>query len=387
MTHPHPRTIGGLALAACLLASPALAADTITIGIPVGLSGANSVVAPSVVQSAELAVEEINAKGGILGKKVKLEVADDGSGAAGAQKAFDSLIFQKKVDVLISMETSAARNAGLPIVARGKTPYIYTSFYEGRSCSPYLFVNAWVPDQQVAPIIDYFMKEKSAKTFFLVGSDYAFGRGMLAFTKSYIEKKGGKVIGDEYAPMDATDWTAIISKIKATNPDALVTSTAGGAPNVTLTKQLRAAGIKAPYGNLAVDEGTAKAMGPDAEGIYISGSYLTNIDSPANKTFLASMDKKFGTNLKTPNDLSVPQYEAVYAYKAAVEKAGSTEAGAVLKALAEVAVDGPRGKITMSKQRHAPLTMYLGQVQADGGIKLLSTFKDVDPGEQCPNLK
>jgi urea transport system substrate-binding protein len=387
MTHPHPRTIGGLVLAACLLASPALAADTITIGIPVGLSGANSVVAPSVVQSAELAVEEINAKGGILGKKVKLEVADDGSGAAGAQKAFDSLIFQKKVDVLISMETSAARNAGLPIVARGKTPYIYTSFYEGRSCSPYLFVNAWVPDQQVAPIIDYFMKEKSAKTFFLVGSDYAFGRGMLAFTKSYIEKKGGKVIGDEYAPMDATDWTAIISKIKATNPDALVTSTAGGAPNVTLTKQLRAAGIKAPYGNLAVDEGTAKAMGPDAEGIYISGSYLTNIDSAANKTFLASMDKKFGTNLKTPNDLSVPQYEAVYAYKAAVEKAGSTEAGAVLKALAEVSVDGPRGKITMSKQRHAPLTMYLGQVQADGGIKLLSTFKDVDPGEQCPNLK
>ncbi|MCW1838726.1 substrate-binding protein [Prosthecomicrobium hirschii] len=387
MTHPHPRTIGGLVLAACLLASPALAADTITIGIPVGLSGANSVVAPSVVQSAELAVEEINAKGGILGKKVKLEVADDGSGAAGAQKAFDSLIFQKKVDVLISMETSAARNAGLPIVARGKTPYIYTSFYEGRSCSPYLFVNAWVPDQQVAPIIDYFMKEKSAKTFFLVGSDYAFGRGMLAFTKSYIEKKGGKVIGDEYAPMDATDWTAIISKIKASNPDALVTSTAGGAPNVTLTKQLRAAGIKAPYGNLAVDEGTAKAMGPDAEGIYISGSYLTNIDSAANKTFLASMDKKFGTNLKTPNDLSVPQYEAVYAYKAAVEKAGSTDAAAVLKALAEVSVDGPRGKITMSKQRHAPLTMYLGQVQADGGIKLLSTFKDVDPGEQCPNLK
>lgn len=285
------------------------------------------------------------------------------------------------------METSAARNAGLPIVARGKTPYIYTSFYEGRSCSPYLFVNAWVPDQQVAPIIDYFMKEKSAKTFFLVGSDYAFGRGMLAFTKSYIEKKGGKVIGDEYAPMDATDWTAIISKIKATNPDALVTSTAGGAPNVTLTKQLRAAGIKAPYGNLAVDEGTAKAMGPDAEGIYISGSYLTNIDSAANKTFLASMDKKFGSNLKTPNDLSVPQYEAVYAYKAAVEKAGSTDAAAVLKALAEVSVDGPRGKITMSKQRHAPLTMYLRQVQADGGIKLLSTFKDVDPGEQCPNLK
>jgi len=100
------------------------------------LSGANSVVAPSVVQSAQLAVDEINAKGGVLGRQLALEVADDASGAAGAQKAFDALISQKKVDVLISMETSAARNAALPIVARGKTPYIYTSFYEGKSCSP-----------------------------------------------------------------------------------------------------------------------------------------------------------------------------------------------------------------------------------------------------------
>jgi branched-chain amino acid transport system substrate-binding protein len=373
------------ALAASLLSTAAFAADVITIGIPVGLSGANSVVAPSVVQSAELAVEEINAKGGILGKQVKLEVADDASGAAGAQKAFDSLIFQKKVDVLISMETSAARNAGLPIVNRGKTPYIYTSFYEGRSCSPYMYVNAWVPDQQVAPIVDYF-KNQGAKTYFLIGSDYAFGRGMLAFTKSYIEKVGGKVVGDEYAPMDATDWTAILSKVKAANPDAIITSTAGGAPNVTLTKQLRAAGIKSLYGNLAVDEGTAKSMGADAEGIFISGSYFTNIDTPANKAFLAAMDKKFGTGLKTPNDLSVPQYEAVYAYKAAVEKAGSTDAAKVIPELAKVSVDGPRGTITMSKQRHAPLTMYLGQVQADGSVKMLSTFKDVDPGDQCPKL-
>ncbi|NPU10567.1 substrate-binding protein [Bradyrhizobium sp. 83002] len=372
-----------LALAATTL-SPAFAADPIKIGVPVGLSGANSVVAPSVVQSAELAVEEINAKGGVLGRKLELEVADDASGAAGAQKAFDALIFQKKVNVLISMETSAARNAGLPIVARGKTPYIYTSFYEGKSCSPYLYVNAWVPDQQVPPIVDYFNKEKKAKNYFLIGSDYAFGRGMLAFTKMYIEKTGGKVVGEEYLPMDGSDWTSIISKLKASGADALITSTAGGAPNVTLTKQLRAAGVSLPYGNLAVDEGTAKGMGADAAGIYLSASYVTGIDTPANKTFLASMAKKFGAELKTPNDLSVPQYEAVYAYKAAVEKAGSTDQDKVLKALAEVSVDGPRGTIKMDKQRHAPLTMYLGQVQPDGSVKVIQSFKDVDPGAQCP---
>ena len=115
------------AITTFIVASASVSAqEVIKIGIPTGLSGANSVVAPSVVQSAELAVEEINAAGGILGKKVVLEVADDGSGAAGAQKAADSLIFQKKVDVLISMQTSAARNGMLPIVTRGKTPYIYT---------------------------------------------------------------------------------------------------------------------------------------------------------------------------------------------------------------------------------------------------------------------
>ena len=381
------RIAAAVGLTSMLVAASVHAADPIKIGVPVGLSGANSVVAPSVVQSTQLAVEEINATGGILGRKVELEVADDGSGAVGAQKAFDSLIFQKKANVLISMETSAARNAGLPILARGKVPYIYTSFYEGRSCSPWMVVNAWVPEQQVPPIVDHFMKDKSAKTFFLVGSDYSFGRGMLEFTKKYAEGKGAKVVGEEYLPMDGSDWTAVISKIRAAKPDALITSTAGGAPNVTLTKQLRAAGINIPYGNLAVDEGTAKAMGADAQGIYISASYVTGIDSPKNKQFLAAMGKKFGADLKTPNDLSVPQYEAVYAYKAAVEKAGSTDAAKVVAALTTVSVEGPRGTIAMNKQRHAPLTMYLGQVQADGSVKVISSFKDVDPGTQCPNLK
>ena len=375
------------ATSAFVLASSAVfAADPITIGIPIGLSGANSVVAPSVVQAAELAVEEINAKGGVLGRKLALEVADDGSGAVGAQRAFDSLLFQKKVNVLISMETSAARNAGLPAVNKAKTPYIYTSFYEGKSCSPNMFVNAWVPEQQVPPVVDQFMTANKAKTFFLVGSDYAFGRGMLSFTKAYIEKKGGKVVGDEYLPMDGTDWTPIISKIRAAGADAIITSTAGGAPNVTLTKQLRAAGINIPYGNLAVDEGTAKGMGADATGIYISASYVTGIESPENKAFLAAMAKKFGANLKTPNDLSVPQYEAVYLYKAAIEKAGSTDSAKVLAQLGSVSFKGPRGVVTMNKQHHAPLTMYLGQVQADGSVKVIQSFPNVDPGAQCPKL-
>ena len=387
MRRQSQKTLAATALLG-LLATGGLghAQEPIKIGVPVGLSGANSVVAPSVVQAGELAVEEINAAGGVLGRPLELVVADDGSGAQGAQKAFDSLVFQQEVDALISMETSAARNAGLPIVNRGQVPFIYTSFYEGRSCSPWMYVNAWVPEQQVAPIVDHFVKEFGAKRFFLIGSDYAFGRGMLEFTRQYIEDQGGEVLGEDYLPMDGTDWTAIISQLKSANPDALITSTAGGAPNVTLTKQLRAAGVDIPYGNLAVDEGTAKGMGADAAGIYISASYITGIDSPENKKFLEGMARKFGDDLKTPNDLSVPQYEGVYLYKLAIEKAGSTDPEAVIEALDEVSFKGPRGLIQMNKQRHAPLTMYLGQVEADGSVRLIDTFENVDPGEQCPDL-
>lgn len=376
-----------LAFASAALTSAAFAADgPIKIGIPVGLSGANSVVAPSVVQSAELAVAEINAAGGVLGRQLALEIADDASGAAGAQKAFDSLVFQKEVNAVITMETSAARNAGLPIISKGDIPYIYTSFYEGKSCNANLFVNAWVPEQQVPPIVDNFTKTQGAKKFFLIGSDYAFGRGMLEFAKAYIEKSGASVVGEEYLPMEGSDWTAIISNLKSSGADAVITSTAGGAPNVTLTKQLRGAGVTIPYGNLAVDEGTAKSMGADAAGIFISASYVTSIGSDANKAFLAAIEKKYGAELRTPNDLSVPEYEGIYLYKAAVEKAGSTDTAAVLAALAEVSFVGPRGTVSMSKQHHAPLTMYLGQVKADGSVTVVDKFEGVDPGQQCPNL-
>jgi len=165
--HDVKKTVGFVAgMALCLSVPVAYAANDIVVGVAVGLSGANSVVAPSVVQAADLAVDQINAAGGVLGRKLRLEIVDDSSSAAGAQKAYDVLVFQKKVDAIVSMETSAARNAALPIVTRGRIPFIYTSFYEGRSCNKYMYINAWVPEQQVAPMVDYFTRQKDAKTFF-----------------------------------------------------------------------------------------------------------------------------------------------------------------------------------------------------------------------------
>ncbi|WP_449117304.1 substrate-binding protein [Pseudomonas viridiflava] len=373
--------------ASALVAAQGHAAEPIKVGVAVGLSGANSVVAPAVVQSSELAVEQINAAGGILGRPVHLEIVDDASGAIGAQKAFDTLVLEKKVNAIIAMESSAARNAALPVISRGRVPYIYTSFYEGRSCNKWMYVNGWVPEQQVAPVVDYFSQKLGAKNYFLVGSDYAFGRGMLKFTKAYIEQHGGKVVGEEYLPMDGSDWTAVISKIRSTQPDALISATAGGAPNVSLAKQLKAAALTLPYGNLAIDEGTAKTMGDVATGMYMSASYLTSIDTPENKKFLSDLSQKFAGNLSTPNELSEPQYEAFFLYKAAVEKANSIESAAVVEALKDVSIVGPRGVVQMNASHHTPLSMRLGQIQSDGSIRILETQEGVSPGIQCPNLK
>lgn len=377
----------GLLAATAFFVGDAVAEDRpIVLGIPLGLSGANSVTAPAVVQAVELAVSEINDAGGVLNRKLAVELADSASSAAGAQKAYDALVFQRKVDVIISSEPSAARNAGLPIITRGKIPYIYTSFYEGKSCNKYQHINAWVPQQMVSLMVDYFLKEKGAKTFFLVGNDYAFGRGLLGDTNKYISDHGGKVVGEEYNPIDANDWTAIISKIREAKPDAIITATAAGAPNITFTKQLRLAGINAIYGNYALDEGTAKSLGADGEGIYLGGTYYTGIQSENNERFLKALQTKFGANAKTASELSVPQYDAVHLYALAVAKAGTTDTDAVVKALSEVTFVGPRGPVRMSKQRHAPLTMYLAQVNAQGDTTIMKSEPDVDPGEQCPNL-
>ena len=359
----------------------------IVIAVPVGLSGVNSVVAPAVVQSAELAVEELNAKGGIMGRPVKLMPLDDESGPAGAVKAFNTAIRQHKADVIITMETSAARNAGAPIADRAKTLFIYTSFYEGRACGKYLYVNAWVPEQIVSPLVKFMTDEKKVKKWFVLGSDYAFGRGLIEPAKKMITQLGGTILGEEYQPLQQSDWTAIISKIRAANPDGIMYATSGGGPNIDFMKQFKAAGLKMPVGSLSIDELTAEQGGNAAEGVYYTADYFTSIDNAENKKFLDAMKKKFGAGLKTPNSLSEPEYDGIHAYAMAVEKAKSTDADKVAAVLPTIVFKGPRGAVQMNKQHHAPLPVYLAQVQADGKTKIIQSFGLVDPGNQCPNLK
>ena len=194
-------------------------------------------------------------------------MADDGSGAAGAQKAFDSLIFQKKVNVLITMETSAARNAGLPIVtSRQDAVHLYLVLRR-----PLL---QQVPVRQRVGAGPAGGADRRLLHEELQGQDLLPDRQRLRLRSRHAgvhraatsRRRAARCWAKSTCRWTAPTGRAIISKLKAAKPDALITSTAGGAPNVTLTKQLRAAGVKIPYGNLAVDEGTAEEHGPRCGG-------------------------------------------------------------------------------------------------------------------------
>jgi urea transport system substrate-binding protein len=380
-----------IALAAALLATAAAigrngnrtAAGPIVIGFVHGISGSNSPLAPSADQAAELAVDEINAKGGVMGRKLKLVLGDDATDPRVARQAWDSVIHQQHADVVIALETSASRNAGVPVAEKANVPAIYTSLYEGRACSPILYVNAEVPNQQIAPEVSYLTKSRGVKSFFLVGSDYVWPRETFKVAKGLIKQAGAKVVGEEYAPIGTTDWSAVVSKIQQSKPDAVYFALAGGSDNVALMKQYRATGAKGIVVSPDIEESVLKALGPDGEGVVMAGAYFQVLDTPANKKFLADLKKKYGGKTAPQNLLSVTNYDAVYLYAAAVAKAKSTATAPVLKALSQVSFNGPRGLVHMTKDRHAALPIYIGIGQKDQSFKIIKKLGVVTPSQQC----
>lgn len=359
----------------------------VVIAIPVGLTGANSVIAPGVVQASELAAKEINDSGGILGgRKIKLKIYDDQSGAAGALKAFTAATRADKVVGIVGMETTAARNAGQPVAAQTNTPYVYTSSYEGKACADNLYINGSVPEQSIDPLVDYIGENLEAKRWAIVASDYAFGRGTSDYLKKALAKTGSEVVAEQYQPMDSGDWTSILQKVQSADPDVVVSILAGGTPSVTLTKQWKQAGLNVPHYSLGIDEETAQTIGSDAAGVRYSSVYFTTNESQKNAEFLAALKAEYGSDAHTPNALTVPQYEGVHLMANAIDEAGSTDPKAILKALPNVSFDGPSGTVQIDEQHHAAVTVYLGEVQGDGTTKVIDDFGRVSPGKQCPDL-
>jgi urea transport system substrate-binding protein len=372
----------GTALTACskkpeegAATTAAAAGDTVKVGVLQSLSGTMAISEVTVKNAEMLAIEEINAAGGVMGKKIEAVVEDGASDpAVFAQKA-SKLTESDKVVTVFGGWTSASRKAMLPVFEKSKNLLWYPVQFEGNECSPNIMYSGAQPNQQALPAYDW-AKSKGYKTFFLVGSDYVYPRTANLILKKHIENDGLKVAGEEYQPLGGTEFSGVIAKIRAAKPD-LIFNTLNGDSNVAFFKQMAAAGMtpaKLPVMSFSIGEQEAQAMGPSlVEGSYAAWNYFQTLDTPENKKFVEAFKAKFGADSVVTDPL-VHGYVDVWIWKAAVEKAGSFDPAAVRAAAVTLdAVPTPLGAVKFAANNSMVQTAYIGQADAAGQFKILWT--------------
>ncbi|MBX6378777.1 MAG: urea ABC transporter substrate-binding protein [Clostridia bacterium] len=340
------------------------------------------------VRDAELlAIEEINARGGVLGKKI-VPVVEDGASdwPTFAEKA-RKLLEVDKVATIFGCWTSASRKAVLPVVEQLNGLLWYPVQYEGLEASPNIFYTGAAPNQQIVPAVEWLLQQ-GRKRFFLLGSDYVFPRTANKIIKAQLAAQGGQVVGEEYTPLGHTDYSTVINKILAAKPD-VVFNTLNGDSNVAFFKQLRDAGIKAkdlPTLSVSIAEEEIKGIGADnMAGHLAAWNYFQSTDTPANKKFVEAYKAKYGADRVTDDPIEAGYFQ-VYLWAAAVEKAGSTDVAKVREAARGVEFQAPEGLVRIEgENQHVWKTVRIGEVQPDGQFKEL--WNSGQPVKPDPYLK
>ncbi|OPG14832.1 urea ABC transporter substrate-binding protein [Microbispora sp. GKU 823] len=361
--------------------------DTIKVGILHSLSGTMAISEVTVRDAELLAIDEINAAGGVLGKKLEPVVEDGASDWPTFAEKATKLIAQDKVATVFGGWTSASRKAMLPVFEKRKALLWYPVQYEGLESSPYIFYTGATTNQQIVPGLDY-LKEKGKKKLFLVGSDYVFPRTANKIIKAYAAANGMEVLGEEYTPLGHTEYSTLVNKIVEAKPDA-VFNTLNGDSNVAFFKQLKSTGISAdqmPVMSVSVAEEEVRGIGVDnVAGHLVAWNYYQTTDTPANEKFVAAFKAKYGAD-KVTSDPMEAGYNAVYLWAEAVKKAGTTDVEAVKKAAGGVSLDRPEGKVTIDgDNQHVYKTARIGVVQPDGQIK--EVWNSGEPIKPDPYLK
>ncbi|PQV65193.1 urea-binding protein [Abditibacterium utsteinense] len=345
--------------------------DTVKVGILHSLSGTMSISEVSVKNADLLAIKEINAAGGVLGKKI-VPVVEDGASdwPTFAQKA-EKLLTQDKVAATFGCWTSSSRKAVKPVFEKNKGLLYYPVQYEGLESSPYIFYTGATTNQQIVPAVSYLLKT-GKKKMFLLGSDYVFPRTANKVIKAQLAAEGGTVAGEEYTPLGHTEYSTVISKIKAAKPD-VVFSSLNGDSNVAFFKQLKAAGMDAksmPVMSVSVAEEEVKGIGAaNIVGQMASWNYYETTKTPGNPKFVKAFKAEYGQDAVTSDPVDAA-YSSVYLWKASVEKAKSFDVEAVKKAAPGVTFDAPGGTYKIDgDNQHIYKKVRIGVVQPDGMFK------------------
>jgi len=348
------------------------AADTVQVGVLQSLTGTMAISEVTVKNATLLAIDEINAKGGVLGKQIDPVIEDGASDPSMFAQKAQKLIQQDKVATVFGGWTSASRKAMLPVFERFKSLLWYPVQFEGNECSPNIMYSGAQPNQQILPALDW-AEGKGYKSIFLLGSDYVFPRTANLVLKKHITHDGKTVAGEEYVPLGGSDFSAVINKIKLAKPD-IVFSTLNGDSNVSFFKQMAAAGLpsaKLPVMSFSIAEQEAKAIGPSLlEGSYAAWNYFQSLPDPVNKKFVAAYQAKYpGSPVDDP---MAHGYLDVYSWAAAVKKAGSFDPDAVRKAAKTLAYsDVGLGETKFAPNQSLIQTAYVGQLLPSGQFKIL----------------
>ncbi|MBZ4670388.1 MAG: urea transporter, urea binding protein [Oscillospiraceae bacterium] len=368
----------------CSKSSSQASEQTVKVGLLHSLTGAMAISEKSVRDAEVLAIEEINAAGGVLGKKIEYVEEDGASEPSTFATKAEKLINSDKVSTVFGCWTSSSRKAVKPVFEEYGALLWYPVQYEGMESSPNIIYTGAAPNQQIVPAIEYLI-EKGYKKFFLLGSDYVFPRTANMIISAQVKAAGLEIAGEEYASMDQTDFAAIISKIEAAKPDVII-NTLNGTGNVSFFKQMAEKNHSSEdymTMSFSIAEEEVATIGADIlKGHMVCWNYYQTTDTEKNKAFVKAYKGKFGENRVT-SDPAEAAYDAVYLWKAACEKANSFEVEKVLEAIkgGGISFDAPEGKVEINgENHHLAKTVRIGVVDASGLInEVYATPKPVEP--------
>src|SRR5258705_637598 len=386
------KTSAGLAAASYApWSTNVFAADNtpIKVGVLHSLSGTMAISETALKNTALMTFEEINAKGGVMGRKIEPVVVDPASNWPLFAEKSRQLITQDKVAVVFGCWTSVSRKSVLPVFKEPNSLLFYPVQYEGEELEKNVFYTGAAPNQQAIPATEYLMSKEGggAKRFVLLGTDYVYPRTTNKILRAFLHSKGVKDsdIDEKYTPFGHSDYQTIVADVKkfSAGGKTAVISTINGDSNVPFYKELGNAGLKAKdVPVMAFSVGEEELRGVDTKplvGHLAAWNYFESVKAPENDAFVKKW-KAYATKMKLPNadkavtnDPMEATYVGIYMWKAAVEKAKSTDTDKVIAAMAGQTFKAPSGfTLTMDKtNHHLHKPVYIGEVKADGQFNIV----------------
>jgi len=348
----------------------------VTVGQLHSATGTMAISETGSIQAERLAIDQINAMGGVLGRQIKI-IQEDGQSdwPTFAEKA-KKLLVNDKVAAVFGCWTSASRKAVLPVFEKENGMLYYPTFYEGLEQSKNVIYTGQEATQQIIYGLDWVAKEKGAKSFFLIGSDYIWPRTSNKIARKHIENfQKGKVVGEEYYPLGHTNFNSLINKIKVAKPDCVYAIVVGGS-NVAFYKQMKAAGITAEKQLLLTISVTEDELlgigGENCNGFYACMKYFQSLDNTNNKKFVEAFKAKYGAKAVI-GDVTQAAYLGPWLWKATVEKAGSFDIDKIAAASPGIELKtAPEGYVKIHENHHLWSKARIGQIKTDGQFAMIA---------------